>query len=144
MRKLLAMLLALMLALGCASFSQAEDKVTLTAVIVQHSACPDFDDSPMWLKIAEEAGDADLPCVFSAEEAFIRHVAEAPPEHHPVDDVIQRDQPQPKIRWQKNDQPQRKQNIIQFYAFIVFQVIFFRIRVQMHRLLQRRAAPGMR
>ena len=29
--------------------------MTLTAVIAQHSACPAFDDSPIWLQIAEEA-----------------------------------------------------------------------------------------
>ncbi len=57
MKKLLTVLLALIMAFGCLSLVSAEDeKVKLTAVIVQHSACPDFDDSPMWLKIAEEAG----------------------------------------------------------------------------------------
>ncbi len=56
MKRIVSLLLALLMAVGCCSLAMADEKVKLSAVIVQHSACPDFDDSPMWLKIAEEAG----------------------------------------------------------------------------------------
>ena len=57
MKRIVSLLLVLALALACCSFAYAEgdEKVTLTAVIAQHSACPAFDDSPIWLQIAEEA-----------------------------------------------------------------------------------------
>lgn len=56
MKRIVSLLLALLMVLGLCSFASAEEKVHLTAVIAQHSACPAFDDSPMWLAIAEEAG----------------------------------------------------------------------------------------
>ncbi len=56
MKRIVSLLLALLMVAGCCSLAMADEKVKLSAVIVQHSACPDFDDSPMWLKIAEEAG----------------------------------------------------------------------------------------
>lgn len=57
MKRIVSLLMVLALAMGCCSFAFAEDeKVTLTAVIAQHSACPAFDDSEIWNQIADEAG----------------------------------------------------------------------------------------
>lgn len=56
MKKVLSIVMALALILGCCSFAAADEKVHLTAVIAQHSACPPFDDSPIWKKICDEAG----------------------------------------------------------------------------------------
>ena len=56
MKRIVSLLIALTLVLSFTSFAMGEEKVKLSVVICQHSACPDFDDSPLWLKIAEEAG----------------------------------------------------------------------------------------
>ena len=59
-------------------------------------------------KVAEKAGNADLPCVLPAEGAFVRHRTKAPIQNKPVDQIVGWDQKQPQPRREEDQHPYGK------------------------------------
>jgi hypothetical protein len=57
-------------------------------------------------------GNADLPSVLSAKGALIRHLAEAPAQDQPIDQIVGWNQKKPQPRRPEDQHPYRQKNVV--------------------------------